>query len=71
MIKNRYDLQYQLYSLALHRYLKQKIKNYHFDLHFGGIFFWFIRAIDSNKKNNGIFYILPEKIFIKKLDQIF
>lgn len=71
MIKNRYDLQYQLYGLALHRYLKQKIKNYHFDLHFGGIFFWFIRAIDSNKKNNGIFHILPKKHFIKTLDQIF
>ncbi|CAL4324319.1 exodeoxyribonuclease V subunit beta [Buchnera aphidicola] len=71
MIKNRYDLQYQLYSLALHRYLQQKIKNYQFNLHFGGIFFWFLRAIDNNNKNKGIFYTLPKKIFIEKLDQIF
>ena len=71
MIKNRYDLQYQLYSLALHRYLQQKVKNYQFNLHFGGTFFWFLRAIDNNNKNKGIFYTLPKKKFIEKLDQIF
>ncbi|SUC45636.1 Exodeoxyribonuclease V beta chain [Providencia stuartii] len=35
MIDHRYDLQYQLYSLALHRYLKQRLPNYQYDVHFG------------------------------------
>ncbi|CAL4043704.1 exodeoxyribonuclease V subunit beta [Buchnera aphidicola] len=71
MIKNRYDIQYQLYCLALHRYLQQKIKHYRYDLHFGGTFFWFLRAIDNHSKNNGIFFTLPKKKLIKKLDEMF
>ncbi|WP_343377647.1 exodeoxyribonuclease V subunit beta [Buchnera aphidicola (Formosaphis micheliae)] len=69
IIQNRYDLQYQLYSLALHRYLQHRIKNYQFKLHFGGVFIWFLRAI--HHQTNGIFYTLPQKELIEKLHQTF
>ncbi|CAL4324582.1 RecBCD enzyme subunit RecB [Buchnera aphidicola (Eriosoma lanigerum)] len=70
IIKNRYDLQYQIYSVALHRYLKNKIKNYKCETHFGGIFYFFIRSADGNNKNNGIFY-QPQPIkLIQQLDKI-
>ncbi|HMI76929.1 MAG TPA: exodeoxyribonuclease V subunit beta [Buchnera sp. (in: enterobacteria)] len=71
MIKNRYDIQYQLYAIALHRYLKQRIKKYKFSLHFGGIFYLFLRALDGSKKKNGLFYTLPKYALVKKLDKIF
>ncbi|CAL4324495.1 RecBCD enzyme subunit RecB [Buchnera aphidicola (Eriosoma grossulariae)] len=70
MIKHRYDLQYQIYSIALHRYLKQRIKNYTFKNYFGGIFYFFIRAADGSNKNNGIFYQAIPKNLIQKLNQI-
>lgn len=71
MIDHRYDLQYQLYSLALHRYLKQRVPNYQYDIHFGGIYYLFLRGIDKAESNNGIFYYRPEPEFIDAFDQLF
>ena len=36
MVEHRYDLQYQLYSLALHRLLALRLPGYDFEQHFGG-----------------------------------
>ncbi|WP_281704382.1 exodeoxyribonuclease V subunit beta, partial [Aeromonas taiwanensis] len=41
MVEHRYDLQYQLYSLALHRLLALRLPGYDFDQHFGGVFYLF------------------------------
>ncbi|EMI5491439.1 exodeoxyribonuclease V subunit beta [Providencia stuartii] len=71
MVDHRYDLQYQLYSLALHRYLKQRLPNYQYDVHFGGVYYLFLRGIDRAESKNGIFYYRPESSFINELDQLF
>ncbi|CAL4324632.1 exodeoxyribonuclease V subunit beta [Buchnera aphidicola] len=71
IIKHRYDLQYHIYATAAHQYLKQKIKKYHYDTHFGGILYIFLRAIDNKNKKNGIFYILPKYHVIKKIISLF
>ncbi|MBP6123201.1 MULTISPECIES: exodeoxyribonuclease V subunit beta [Providencia] len=71
MIDHRYDLQYQLYSLALHRYLKQRIPNYHYETHFGGVYYLFLRGIDSAESKNGIFFYRPALNFIEEFDQLF
>lgn len=39
MRAHRYDLQYQLYSLALHRYLRHRLADYDYDRHFGGVIY--------------------------------
>jgi exodeoxyribonuclease V beta subunit len=71
MIKHRYDLQYQIYSLAMHRLLKQKLTNYDFDANFGGVFYLFIRGITATPNDSsGIFYCKPNKEFILELDQL-
>jgi len=67
IINKRYDLQYQIYTIALHKYLQKKIKNYNYKDHFGGVFYIFLRAIDYQKKNNGIFYTIPNYSLIKKI----
>ncbi|AEO08232.1 exodeoxyribonuclease V subunit beta [Buchnera aphidicola] len=67
MIKNRYDFQYQIYTIAVHKYLKQKLKNYHYENDFGGVFYVFLRAIEDQKKHHGIFYIKPDYLLIKKI----
>ncbi|WP_343190221.1 3'-5' exonuclease [Buchnera aphidicola (Mollitrichosiphum nigrofasciatum)] len=71
IIQYRYDIQYQIYSIALHRYLKNKIQKYSFEKHFGGIYFLFIRAVNKKKKKNAIFYTLPKKKLIQKLNNLF
>ncbi|XBC39122.1 MAG: exodeoxyribonuclease V subunit beta [Buchnera aphidicola (Nurudea shiraii)] len=69
--KNLYHLQYQLYSIALHKYLQQRMKNYSFHKHFGGMYILFLRAIDNTNSKNGIFFTLPRLSVIKKLNKMF
>ncbi|MEY0542049.1 exodeoxyribonuclease V subunit beta [Providencia rettgeri] len=71
MIDHRYDLQYQLYSLALHLYLKQRMPNYDYETHFGGVYYLFLRGIDNIHSSNGIFFYRPIEPFIEALDSLF
>jgi len=77
---NYYDLQYLLYSLALHRYLKIRQKDYDPGLHFGGVHYLYLRGMmselsiqEKTKKQsvNGVFstHISPE--LLNELDALF
>ncbi|WWP00952.1 MAG: exodeoxyribonuclease V subunit beta [Candidatus Dasytiphilus stammeri] len=70
---NRYDLQYHLYSLALYRYLHQRLDNYNYDIHFGGIYYIFLRGISAKniQADTGIFKVRPNIACIQALDKIF
>ncbi|OCG46548.1 exodeoxyribonuclease V subunit beta [Gilliamella sp. Choc5-1] len=67
MCDHRYDLQYQLYCLALHRFLKGRLSNYQYQTHFGGVYYLFLRGMPEQ----GIFYHLPQQEFIEELDKLF
>lgn len=54
MIESHYLLQFYLYSYALHCYLVQRIRNYDFDTHFGGGFYYFVRGIDGERSDRGL-----------------
>ena len=41
MISHRYDIQYQLYAVALHRLLRWRVPDYAPDTHFGGVLYLF------------------------------
>jgi exodeoxyribonuclease V beta subunit len=41
-----YDLQYTLYTVALHRFLGTRLPGYRYELHFGEVFYLFLRGID-------------------------
>lgn len=71
IIKYRYDLQYQIYTLALHRFLKYKIASYNYDKNFGGIYYLFIRGMNGLSLDNGIYFCRPTWEFIKNLDYLF
>lgn len=71
MIDHRYDMQYQLYSLALHRYLQQRINGYQYQQHFGGVFYLFLRGMGGEQPDNGVFFTRPEEDFIRSLDHLF
>ena len=47
ILEHRYDLQYVLYLLALHRQLRARLPDYDYDRHVGGAVFIFLRGADS------------------------
>jgi exodeoxyribonuclease V beta subunit len=54
MQSHRYDLQYQLYTLALHRYLRHRIADYDYERHFGGVIYLFLRGVEPGNPQQGI-----------------
>lgn len=66
--RNRYDLQYLFYSLALHRFLKTRIKDYDYERDFGGVFYLYLRGMGP--AGNGVFYTRPKLEIIEKLDDL-
>ena len=71
MMDHRYDLQYILYSLALHRFLKIRLPNYDYETHFGGCYYLFLRGMSVNNTTKGIYFDRPPKALIERLDKLF
>jgi len=70
MEKESYILQYHLYVLALHQYLRLKNKSYNYKDSFGGIFYIFIRGVDDSKSHgSGIYYDMPDTALINRLGE--
>ncbi|HAS8538345.1 TPA: exodeoxyribonuclease V subunit beta [Vibrio vulnificus] len=69
MQDHRYDFQYQLYSLALHRFLKYKLCDYDYDKHFGGVYYVYLRGVMPDG-DNGVFFTRPSKEFLLELETI-
>jgi exodeoxyribonuclease V beta subunit len=65
MLNKRYDVQYALYLLALHRLLKVRLgATYDYDTHVGGVIYFFLRG-------NRQFFNKPTQAFVEQLDQLF
>ena len=71
IIANRYELQYQIYTLALHRFLRHRLASYDYNRNFGGVYYLFLRGIDTEHPGNGIFYCRPDISLIEGLDTLF
>lgn len=67
----RYDLQYLLYLLALHRYLGQRLEHYDYDEHIGGAYYLFLRGMRPEQGHQyGVYFDLPPKELIQELDEV-
>ncbi|MCU6182430.1 exodeoxyribonuclease V subunit beta [Citrobacter cronae] len=71
MQAHRYDLQYQLYTLALHRYLRHRIADYDYERHFGGVIYLFLRGVDGEDPQQGIYATRPDGKLIALMDEMF
>ena len=76
MAGNGYHLQYLLYTVALHRYLAQRIPAYRYDTHFGGVLYLFVRGVRPEWQNvdgtsSGVFFERPDERVIERLDALF
>ena len=69
ILEKRYDLQYVLYLLALHRYLKCRLPDYDYDQHIGGAAYFFLRGNEADSQ--GVFFDKPDRIVIEGLDRLF
>ncbi|EMI4153627.1 exodeoxyribonuclease V subunit beta [Vibrio parahaemolyticus] len=69
MADHRYDLQYQIYALALHRFLRSRLANYRYEQHFGGVYYLFLRGMDG-QSDHGIFAAKPTLDFLQEMDRL-
>ncbi len=71
--KNYYDLQYLIYSLALHRYLKQTLHDYDISKDFGGVYYLYLRGMttDPEHQGTGVYYRAISAQELNRLDALF
>jgi exodeoxyribonuclease V beta subunit len=71
MLERRYDLQALLYSIALHRYLDQRLPDYDYDRHFGGCYYLFLRAMrPQHGSARGVHFERPDHAKITALESL-
>ncbi len=66
MAEHAYILQYHLYTLALDRYLRQRLPDYSYETHFGGAIYLYLRGLSNQSPQNGVFFDRPSSDFIQK-----
>ena len=69
VVAHHYDLQYLIYTLALHRYLRQRKPGYHYEEHFGGVYYLFLRGMQKeNGHRTGVHFDRPGRDLLESLD---
>jgi len=75
MAEHAYHLQYLLYTVALDRYLRRRIDDYHYETHFGGVLYLFVRGVRPDWKTPansaaGVYFHLPDRRVIDTLNTL-
>jgi exodeoxyribonuclease V beta subunit len=69
MADNAYYLQYLVYTVALHRYLRLRLPGYDYHSHFGGVFYLFLRGMGPELGPDfGIYRDRPDRALVEALD---
>jgi len=71
MREHNYGLQYWIYSVVLHCYLKKRLENYQFSEHFGGVRYLFVRGMQKDTPMSGVFSALPDEQILEELSEVF
>jgi exodeoxyribonuclease V beta subunit len=70
ILEARYELQYALYLLALHRQLRSRMGDaYDYDTHVGGAVYLYLRGLDG--RGHGVHVERPPKAMIEAMDRLF
>jgi exodeoxyribonuclease V beta subunit len=70
ILDSRYELQYALYLLALHRLLRSRLgAAYDYDTHIGGAVYLYLRGVDGH--GHGVHVERPPKVMIEAMDRLF
>ncbi len=69
---HRYDLQYLIYTLALHRLLQQRLPDYDYERHIGGIYYLFLRGMrPEDPGGTGVWFDRPAQRLIEAMSEAF
>ncbi|VVE13676.1 exodeoxyribonuclease V subunit beta [Pandoraea aquatica] len=79
MAEHGYHLQYLLYTLALHRYLRRRLPDYDYDRDMGGSLYLFVRGVRpdwasahlAGDEVPGVFFDKPSQEMVDALDGLF
>ncbi len=76
MRQHHYYLQYHLYTVALHRYLRWRLgPSYDYDRHIGGVYYLFVRGMNGRRdlrgQPYGVFFDRPPRAVIEALSAVF
>jgi len=69
ILRERYDLQYALYTLALHRQLRARLPGYDYERHMGGVAYLYLRGVDE--AGHGVHVERLPKALIDAMDRLF
>ena len=68
--RSHYDLQYLIYTVALHRHLARCLVDYDPSVHLGGVQYLFVRALDGDT-TAGVYRDRPPLALVHALDALF
>lgn len=67
--QHRYEMQYCLYLLAVHRQLRARLPDYDYDRHIGGAVYVYLRGVDGG--SHGVHVERPPRALIEAMDALF
>ncbi len=70
MAHHDYYLQYHLYVVAVHRWLRARLRGYDYDRHFGGVFYLFARGMSPDWPGRGVFADRPLRALVEALSEV-
>jgi exodeoxyribonuclease V beta subunit len=68
-LQSRYDLQYAIYTLALHRQLRARLPGYDYERHMGGTLYLYLRGVDH--AGHGVHVERLPFALIEAMDRLF
>jgi exodeoxyribonuclease V beta subunit len=66
---SRYDLQYAIYTLALHRQLRARLPDYDYERDVGGVLYLYLRGVDGD--THGVHQERLPRVLIEAMDGLF
>lgn len=71
MHHHNYGLQYWIYSLVLHLYLKKRLVDYDYQRHFGGVRYLFVRGMAAEFPLQGVFQDRLRESQVEQMEALF
>ncbi len=71
MREHNYGLQYWLYTVVLHRYLQNRLRDYDYESHFGGVRYLFVRGMQPDVAMSGVYQDRPQLALVEELAGLF
>ncbi|BDD86783.1 exodeoxyribonuclease V subunit beta [Desulfofustis limnaeus] len=69
MRAHNYGLQYWLYTVVVHRFLRRWLSGYSYRSHFGGVLYPFVRGMRIEHPGGSVYHSVPDPAVVEQLDR--